>query len=217
LEGFLAEDPGIEVVGRAGTVAQAVQMAEQRHPSVVLMDFRLPDGSGAQAAAAIRQLRPRPAILFLSGDDREEALLAAVQAGACGFLPKSRASFEVVDAVRRAAADEMLIPASVLAGLLGRAKVWASDEAARTRLLEQLTRRELQILEMMADGLDNRGIANTLSISLTTVRTHVQRVLEKLNAHSKLEAVAIAARHRLLRSSDEGSRSDGETRPPGTS
>jgi RNA polymerase sigma factor (sigma-70 family) len=198
LEGFLREDPAIAVVGRAGSVAEAAELARKRHPTVVLMDFRLPDGSGAQAAALIRDLVPRPAIVFLSGDDSEGALLQAVQTGACGFLPKSKTSAEVVAAVRRAAAGEMLIPASVLANLLARAHAHAKEDRARIELLDQLTPREREILRMLADGRSNQDIAETLSISLTTVRTHVQRVLEKLNAHSKLEAVALAARHRLL-------------------
>jgi DNA-binding NarL/FixJ family response regulator len=162
------------------------------------MDFRLPDGSGAEAAVAIRKLLPKSSILFLSGDDTEEALVAAAQAGASGFLPKSKALAEVVDAVRRVAAGEMLISASVLASVLARVQTRARDEAERTRLLKQLTRREREILALMAEGRGTQDIADTLSISLTTVRTHVQRVLGKLDAHSKLEAVALAARHRLL-------------------
>jgi len=198
LEGFLGEEPGIAVVGRAESVAEAIRLASQRQPSVVLMDSRLPDGSGADAAVAIRDLLPKSRILFLSGDDSKEAVVAAAQAGASGFLSKSKGSSQVIDAVRRVAAGEMLISAPVLASVLGRVQARARGEAERRRLLEQLTRREREILGLMAEGRDTQDIADKLSISSTTVRTHIQHVLEKLDAHSKLEAVARAARYRLL-------------------
>ncbi len=103
LEALLNAHADIRVVGTAGSGAQAVQMAAERRPEVIVMDFRLPDGSGAQAALAIRKQQPDVAVLFLSGEDSEEALLSAVQAGGCGFLPKSKAASDVAAAVRRAA------------------------------------------------------------------------------------------------------------------
>lgn len=198
LEVLLNAHPDIRVVGKAGSAAEAIQMAQLRSPDVIVMDFRLPDGSGADAAVAIRRQHPRVAILFLSGEDSEQSLLAAVRAGGCGFLPKSRAASDVAAAVRRAAEGEMLVPADRLARLLSRAQERAEDEAERARLLAELTPREKEVLALMTEGLDNRAIAEQLVISFTTVRGHVQNILEKLGAHSKLEAVARAARYRLL-------------------
>jgi DNA-binding NarL/FixJ family response regulator len=203
LEVLLAAHLDIAVVGCAASVAEAVQLSAEAQPGVVLMDFRLPDGTGAAAAAAIRKQQPDVAVVFISSDESQDALLAAVRAGACGYLTKSQAATEVAAAVRRAADGEMLIPAAQLAQLLAHGQARAQDDADRLRLLGQLTPREKEVLGLMADGLDNRAIAERLVISFTTVRGHVQRVLEKLDAHSKLEAVVRAARYGLLASTGE--------------
>jgi DNA-binding NarL/FixJ family response regulator len=138
------------------------------------------------------------AIVFLSADSSEDALIAAIEAGACGYLVKSGAAAQVADAVRRAAEGEMLIPAATLAGLLARQRQRQREQAQVETLAGQLTRREKEILKLMAQGLDNRAIAEKLFISFTTVRGHVQNILEKLDAHSKLEAVARANQHGLI-------------------
>ncbi|HYM50720.1 MAG TPA: response regulator transcription factor [Candidatus Limnocylindrales bacterium] len=198
MQALLSREADIQVVGVAGSVQDAVSMSSAGAPDVVVMDFRLPDGTGAQAGERMRSQRPRPRLVFVSGDDSEDALLSAVRVGACGFLPKSRASADMVEAVRRAAEGEMLIPAGRLAGLLTRVHQRAREEAERSRLRSQFTPREHEVLLMMAQGLDNKAIARELGLTLNTVRSYVQDVLEKLGAHSKLEAVAAAARQDLL-------------------
>jgi two-component system nitrate/nitrite response regulator NarL len=198
LAALLEASGDVKVVGRAPSVVDAVRMVVEVNPDVVLMDSHLPDGSGAEAAARMRRHRPRLPILFLSADGSEGAMIAAVRAGACGYLPKSQAAADVVMAVKRAADGEMLIPAAQLATLLARSHEMARDEAERRRLLDALTRREKDVLLLMAEGLDNRAIAAELAIGFTTVRGHVQNILEKLDAHSKLEALAHAARYGLL-------------------
>lgn len=198
LELLIGTNPDLRVVGSAGSVAEAVALAGDRHPDVVVMDYRLGDGTGADAAAAIRKVQPTVAVVFLSSDDSEEALLAAVRAGASAYLLKSKAGAEVATAIRRAADGETLIPAGRLAGLLARIHERERDQAERARLLGQLTPREAEVLLLMAEGLDNHAIAEHLGIGFTTVRGHVQNILEKLDAHSKLEAVARAARAGLL-------------------
>jgi DNA-binding NarL/FixJ family response regulator len=198
LQAVLSAYRDIQLVGVAGSVAEAVRIDADSPPDVILMDFRLPDGTGADAAVRIRKQHRSVAVVFLSTDDSEEALVAAVRAGGCGYLSKSHAAAEVAAAVRRAAEGEMLIPAARLASLLARAQDRAQDEAERRRLLGELTPREKEILGLMAGGMDNRAIASRLSISFTTVRGHVQNILEKLDAHSKLEAVARAAQYALL-------------------
>jgi two-component system nitrate/nitrite response regulator NarL len=188
----------VRVVGTATTGADAIRLAAEELPAVVVMDSHLPDGAGADIAIRIREQQPQVAIVFLSADESEAAMIAAVRAGACAYLPKSRATADVVEAVRRAAQGEMLIPAGQLARLLARSHEMARDEGDRRRLLDSLTPREKEVLALMAEGLDNRAIAADLGIGFTTVRGHVQNILEKLDAHSKLEALACAARYALL-------------------
>ena len=198
IEALLNRESDIKVVGVAGSVKDAITMSYADAPDVVVMDYRLPDGTGAQAGEKIRSQRPSPRLVFVSGDDSEDALLSAVRVGACGFLPKSRASADVVAAVRKAAEGEMLIPAAQLAGLLTRVHQRAREEQERSQLRSQFTPREHEVLMLMAQGLDNKAIARELGLTLNTVRSYVQDILEKLDAHSKLEAVAAAARHDLL-------------------
>lgn len=198
LEALLGRAPDIEVLGVAGTVAAAIKMAESGKPGVIVMDFHLPDGDGAQAAAAIRRQQSGAAIVFVSGDQSEDALLAAVQAGACGFLSKSTVSADVVSAVRRASEGEMLIPSTRLAALLARVQERHRAGAERDRLRASLTPREREVLALMAQGLRNSEMASELGLGVSTVRSYVQDILEKLDCHSKLEAVLAAARNDLL-------------------
>jgi two-component system, NarL family, response regulator DevR len=198
LTAMLNASGDVRVVGTSTSAADAARAASECQPDVVVMDSHLRDGSGADAAMRLREELPRVPIVFLSADESEAAMIAAVRAGACAYLPKSRATVDVVEAVRRAAEGEMLIPAAQLARLLARSHEMAKDEAERRRLLQSLTARELEVLALMAEGLDNRAIAAELAIGFTTVRGHVQNILEKLDAHSKLEALACAARYDLL-------------------
>jgi DNA-binding NarL/FixJ family response regulator len=199
LEAVLGREDDLSVVGSAGSVAEARCAAGQKMPDVVLIDYHLPDGTGVQAATAIREELPHVAVVILTADTSEEVLLAAIEAGASAFLLKSRALMtEVATAVRGAAAGEMLIPAVTLATLLKRERQRPRQEAERIRLQEALTPREKQVLTMMAQGLTNGDIAAQLTVSVTTVRSHVHSVLQKLDAHSKLEAVARASSYGLL-------------------
>jgi DNA-binding NarL/FixJ family response regulator len=186
----------IQVVGVATTVAEAVSLATTHQPNVVLLDYYLPDGTGAMAATEIRVHVPEVAIVVLTANGGDDALLAAVHAGACGFLLKTQGAIQVVDAVRRAAEGEMLIPAATLAGLLSRRRNF--DLANAKDLESALTTREHEILKFMAQGVSNRAISERLVIEYSTVRSHIQNILDKLGAHSKLEAVARASELGLL-------------------
>ena len=191
-----AED--VRVIATAASGGDAVRLAADHQPNVIVMDAHLQNESGAEVAMRVRERRPQVPIVFVSADETEAAMIDAVRAGACAYLPKSRAAADVVDAVRRAADGEMMIPAAQLARLLARSHEMARDEAERRRVLESLTPREREVLGLMAGGFDNRAIAAELGIGFTTVRGHVQNILEKLEAHSKLEALACAARYGLL-------------------
>jgi len=186
----------IEVAGVAATVADATRMARDRM-DVVLMDYRLPDGTGADATRAIKQRWPSTRVVMLTAVGDDETVLQSIQAGADGYLTKDKAVADVVGAVRAARAGETLLPRSVIAGISDRLA------AARTRVAERpsigpLTARELQILRAMADGRPMQEICERLSISRNTLRTHVGNIMTKLHAHSKLEAVTVALRNGII-------------------
>jgi RNA polymerase sigma factor (sigma-70 family) len=190
---LLDEHPDLSVLGWASTVDDAVRIAEGQRVDVLVVDYWLPDGSGVDAAKRIRERQPDTTVVFVSADDSDQAMIAAVEAGASGYLCKTSSSQEIVDAVRRAADGEMLIPAQRLAELLSKSREEARRKSDRAQALESLTTREREILQLMSKGLDNREIAARLNIAYPTVRSHVRRILEKLDARSKLEAVVKAA------------------------
>jgi DNA-binding NarL/FixJ family response regulator len=190
---LLDEHPDLEVAGWAGSVAEAARYVVEHPVDVAVVDYWLPDGTGVEATAAMRAYRPDLAVLFLSGDDSDDAVLAALEAGAAGYLVKSTSGADVAAAVRRAAEGEILLPAQQLAALLARRREDARRQTERSRRVASLTQRERQVLELMTEGMDNRDMACRLSISYTTVRSHVRHLLQKLGARSKLEAVVKAA------------------------
>jgi RNA polymerase sigma factor (sigma-70 family) len=193
LAALLGEHPDLEVVGIAGSVADLERWADSAPVDVGVVDYWLPDGTGVDATAVLRRYWPEIVVLFLSADDSDESMLAALETAASGYLVKSAGGADVTAAVRRAAEGEIVVPARQLAALLARRRERAQRQAERARVLESLTPRERQILGLMAEGMDNRDIARQLGVSYTTVRSHVRHLLSKLSAHSKLEAVVKAA------------------------
>jgi DNA-binding NarL/FixJ family response regulator len=198
LTALLEEYPDLHVLGWAPTIAAALEIAGREQVDVGLIDFRLPDGVGADAAIGILERQPETAIVFLSADDSADAVTAAVEAGAAGYLLKSAPSEEVARAIRRAAEGETLIPARLLADLLARRRVLQRERAERAWVIESLTPREREILSLMTEGLDNRALAERLHIEYSTVRSHVRKVLQKLGVRSKLEAVVRATESGML-------------------
>jgi two-component system, NarL family, nitrate/nitrite response regulator NarL len=194
LVALLEDHPDLHVLGWVATVAEAVQIAAEKRVDVAVVDYWLPDGRGADAAEGLRAHQPDAAVVFLSADSSEEAMLAALESGASGYLVKTASGADVASAVRRAADGEMLLPARQLTTLLARRRRLAQQDAERSRQLDRLTAREREVLDLMAEGMDNRDIAKRLGINYTTVRTHVRSVLDKLDARTKLEAVVKASR-----------------------
>ncbi len=175
----------MKVVGEAGTVAECIKLVAELGPDVVLLDFRLPDGTGAEAANGIRELRPQAKLIFLTREDTESARFAAVQAGASAFIHKSSAASEVVDAIRDVARGRVLITPRTIATLLAKRRAVEAQ-------LERLTPREKEVLQLMGEGLSSRSVAAKMGISYTTVRTHIRSLGSKLGVHSKLEAIVKA-------------------------
>jgi DNA-binding NarL/FixJ family response regulator len=196
LSALLRREPDIAVVGIAGTVAEAKELARNRL-DVVLMDYQLPDGTGAEATRAIKARWPAARVIMVTALTDDETVLESIQAGADGYLTKDRAAEEVVLAVRAAFAGETLLPRSVIAEIARR--VALSKERTDERLMiEPLTPRELEVLRALSEGLSTPEICERLFIAPNTLRTHVQNIMGKLRVHSKLEAVAFALRYRLV-------------------
>lgn len=189
---LLSRAPSLEVAGIATTAAGAITAAGRLDPDVLLMDLRLPDGSGAEAAASIRGKRRQPAVVFLTGDERTEALAEAIEAGGAAFVSKAEATETVIDAITRVARGEMLIRPDQIQRAMIERRATRQREREREQALRSLTARELEILRLLAGGRDVSAIARQLRISLLTVRTHVRSLLAKLDAHTQLEAVARA-------------------------
>jgi DNA-binding NarL/FixJ family response regulator len=185
LAALINDQKDMKVVGHAGSVAESVSRAAELKPDLVLIDFRLTDGTGADAASGIRQLRPETKLIFLTREDSDAARFAALEAGASAFIHKSRAAQDVVDAIRTVAEGGSLFTPRTIAQLL-------SSRREVEAQLERLTPREKEVLRLMAEGTASREIASKLGISYTTVRTHIRSLGSKLGVHSKLEAIVKA-------------------------
>ncbi len=189
---ILDNEPDLTTVGVATTVTDAKALIVTARPDVVLLDHRLPDGDGVAALKDLHALRPAARIVVLTASEADHVLVAAIEGGAAGFVSKSRGIGEVVAAVRSAAAGEAVVSPELLARLLPRLQ--RSAQAGRT----ELTEREREVLNLLADGLSNAAIATNLFVSVHTVRNHIANLSAKLGAHSKLEALSIAVRDGLL-------------------
>jgi DNA-binding NarL/FixJ family response regulator len=188
----------IEVVAEASDGVEAVAAARTAMPDVALIDVALPLRDGVQTTRMIAESMPRCRIVVLGGKEDEGLMMEALEAGASGYLTEEAALGDLVDATRAVFRGEALVPPRLLATLLNKL-IWhrrERDEAIF--LLSRLTRRERQVLAMLARGADNRSIADALAISPDTARTHIQNLLGKLGVHSRLEAAAFAVRRGLF-------------------
>jgi DNA-binding NarL/FixJ family response regulator len=191
LEALLNQQPDMLVVGNVGSVADSAPRAMELSPDVVIMDFRLNDGTGADAAEAISQAGSEASFIFLTRDESDAARLAAIEAGASAVLYKAKAAVELINAVRTVADGGTLIPRGTVAVLFNKGREMDGQR-------DSLTTREREILSLMADGTASREIATRLGISYLTVRSHIRSVAGKLSAHSKMEAVVRARELALI-------------------
>ena len=189
----LARVPGLSVVGAVTSATEARRMVQRSRPDVVLLDQVLPDGIGTEVAAAIRAGHPGTRVVIVTGSHDNAHVREAAAAGCSGFVLKTQSVDELVGVVRRAASGEALVPRSVPRELAARIK----RTVRQNRL--GLTAREVEVLQLIAGGASNPGIAAHLNVSLHTVRNHVQNVIRKCDAHSKLEAVSTALREGVIR------------------
>ncbi|MGE5288584.1 MAG: response regulator [Micromonosporaceae bacterium] len=188
---ILGQQPGIEVVGEAESAELALALVNQLHPSVVLMDIRLPGMNGIEATRRIRRDHPGTRVLVVTAYDDDEYVLGALEAGASGHLSKAAPGRKLVDAVRAVIAGGTVIEPLALTHLLAGAN--------GTQLpAPQLTERELAVLKLLAEGLHNKQVATRLGISRRTVERHCDNIYAKLGVASRTEAVVRAISSKLV-------------------
>jgi DNA-binding NarL/FixJ family response regulator len=188
---LLTTQDDIEILGVAGDVATGRREAAALRPDVVLMDYSLPDGTGIDGAKEIKAELPDARIIILTGSTDERILPAAIEAGCSGYLTKTRGIEELIAAVRSAYDGNAVIPEALLGRLV-------STPERTQGPGDDLSDRELEVLTLLAEGVATKAIAEQLYLSVHTVRNHIQRILMKLGAHSKLEAVSIALREGII-------------------
>jgi DNA-binding NarL/FixJ family response regulator len=193
----LEQEPDIQVVGEASSAQEAFALVEQTNPSVVTLDIRLPDASGIKVARLLRQQHPELRILILSAYDLDQYVEAAIRLGVDGYLLKGSSQEKLVQALREIATGGVVLPPRIAAKLM---RTYSTRRTVfRKQLPDELTVRELEVVELMAHRLKNREIAQHLLISVRTVEAHISNIMVKLGAQSKMEAVQIAIEENLIK------------------
>lgn len=181
------------VVGEAGTTAEAIETATKAKPDVIIMDVRLPDGSGVEACRTIREARPETKVIMLTSYADDEALFASIVAGAAGYLLKQTRGQAVIDAITVVAQGRSLLDPDVTGKVLERVRKGRGDEDPA---FASLTDQERKVLEQLAEGKTNREIGELLFLSEKTVKNYVSRILDKLGLSRRAEAAAYMAKRR---------------------
>src|SRR5438093_6282277 len=199
LQMVLRQEADIDVIGEAADGNEAVEMAQESMPDVILMDVRMPHRTGIEATHQIKELLPHVKILMLTISDEEADLYEAIKAGASGYLLKEIPIEEVSDAIRSVWAGQSRISPSMASKLLTEfAAISKATEERPQMPAPRLTEREMEVLKLVAQGLNNRDIAKKLYISENTVKNHIRNILEKLHLHSRMEAVVYAVREKMI-------------------
>ena len=188
---LLADANGIVVIGTATTCEAAVQLVTKKRPDVVLMDYRLPDGTGAETARAFKDAQLGTNVVMITSVADRRVLSQALDAGCCGFLSKNSNQADLIDAITAAASGESYFTRDMLQHLVHLRRF---DEIGRAELSD----REVEVLQLTADGMYPEEVAKQLHLSAHTVKNHLRHAMSKLDAHTKLEAVVKAVRARLI-------------------
>jgi two-component system response regulator DevR len=192
LRALLGRREGMEVVGMAGSVKEAIAEARKMEPDVIVMDVRLPDGSGIEACREIREVRPETKVIMLTSYADEEAVFASILAGAAGYVLKQTRGNVLGDAITAVANGESLLDSAVTQKVLERMR--KANERKDDDPLDKLTDQEHKILVLIADGKTNKEIAEDVFLSDKTVKNYVSNILNKLNLRRRSEAAAFIAR-----------------------
>jgi DNA-binding NarL/FixJ family response regulator len=193
LRTLLERREGFSVVADAGSVAEAVAAAQQTHPDVIVMDVRLPDGTGVEACREIRSDRPETKVIMLTSYADDEAIYGSIMAGASGYLLKQTRGQSLAEAIERVAAGESLLDPGITDKVLARMRQLAAGE---TDELATLSPQERRILGLIAEGKTNKEIAEEVFLSDKTVKNYVSSILSKLNLRRRSEAAAFIAGRR---------------------
>lgn len=199
LAAMLDSQEDLEVVAEAGTVAEAISRTRTFEPDVVVMDVRLPDGTGIEACREIRSRMPGVAVIVLTSFSDDQALFDSILAGAAGYVLKQVRGGDLVDSIRRVGAGESILDPTVTARVLDRIRNPREDQDPR---LAKLTPTEMRIVEMIADGATNRQIADRIHLAEKTVKNYVSAILSKLEVSRRAEAAAYLADRRARRDHD---------------
>jgi DNA-binding NarL/FixJ family response regulator len=196
LAAIIRSESDIEIIGQAGSVQEAVELVKELKPDLALMDFGLPDGTGADATRAILKEHPHCKVVFLTMSEKDDDLFAAIRSGAKGYLLKNMRPTKLVSSLKSVQMGESALSRMMTLRLM--------EELARTKeppqsLEPTLTRRELEVLRELALGLSNQDIAERLFISENTVKYHVHSILEKLNLTDRRDAALYARENRLIK------------------
>jgi DNA-binding NarL/FixJ family response regulator len=190
LKELLEADGGVEVVGEAGTAAEAIARIPPTRPDVAVLDVRLPDGDGIEVCRDVRSSHPEIQCVILTSFTDDQALLQAILAGASGYVAKQLKGGDIVDAVRRVAAGQTLLDPAVAA----RARERLRAEPVEDERVARLSAQERTILDLIADGMTNRQIANELNLAEKTVKNYVSNLLSKMGMERRTQAAVYAAR-----------------------
>ena len=189
---LLTGEPGIEIIGQAATGRQAVERALQLAPDVVLMDVRMPDLDGISATRELSRVVPEAKVIILTTFEQDDYIFGALRAGASGFLLKRTRPEELIAAVHTVAAGDSLLSPSVTRRVIDRMAQQPTPELTDLAKFDALTPREREVLTLIARGLSNREIAAALIVEESTIRTHVKRILMKLELRDRVQAVIFA-------------------------
>ena len=190
---LLEREPDMEVVGEAGDGEEAVRLASQLKPDVVIMDVAMPKLSGIEATRQIKELLPSTVVLILTGYDYDEYILSLLEIGAAGYLLKDVSGDELIGAIRAVCAGEPVLHPVVVRKLMAHFKSQGA-KPAELHSLNLLSEREREVLKMVAKGLSNRDIGEALFISVRTVQAHVRSIFNKLGVGSRTEAIVYGLR-----------------------
>jgi DNA-binding NarL/FixJ family response regulator len=196
---LLTADPTIEIVAQAASGRQAVDQAVRFTPDVVLMDIRMPDLDGIEATRELSRVAPQVRVLILTTFEQDDYIFGALRAGASGFLLKRARPEDLIAGVHTIAAGDSLLSPSVTRRVIDRMAQQPTPEFSNQAKLDELTPRERDVLQLIARGMANREIATTLVVEESTIRTHVKRILMKLNLRDRIQAVIFAYENDLIR------------------
>ncbi|MDI6693901.1 MAG: response regulator transcription factor [Anaerolineales bacterium] len=195
---LINSQPDFAVVGEASNVADAIRLAQELSPEIILMDYGLPDGTGVEAAQAILSTNPQIKIVFLTVHDNDSFLFEAIRSGARGYLLKNMPVSKLMAALRALERDEAAISRQMAARIMQEfARLSKTGGMVSDAALTTLTRRELEVLIALASGASNEEIAGRMFISVSTVKNHIHNILEKLNLKNRRELAHFAERHGL--------------------